>query len=83
LQEAYTAFDAEQKFGVAGIVTEEPAECISGLILQGVKKLNECAAFGTRCTPEHPLGATMVSTEGACAAYYRYRKPSPAGASHG
>ncbi len=46
---------------------------ISGLILQGIKKPSECPAFGTKCTPEHPLGATMVSTEGACSAYYRYR----------
>ncbi len=73
LREPYTRFDAEQKFGVAARTTEESSECISGLILQGLKKPNECAAFGTRCTPEHPLGATMVSSEGACAAYYRYR----------
>ena len=53
---------------------DEPAECISGLHLQGLKKPHECPAFGTRCTPEHPLGATMVSSEGACAAYYRYRR---------
>ncbi|MCM8775003.1 MAG: hydrogenase formation protein HypD, partial [Candidatus Omnitrophica bacterium] len=53
---------------------EESSECISGLILQGLKKPNECPAFGVRCTPEHPLGATMVSSEGACQAYYRYRK---------
>ncbi|MFM6205728.1 MAG: hydrogenase formation protein HypD, partial [Planktothrix sp.] len=49
-------------------------ECISGEILQGIKKPHECSAFGTRCTPEHPLGAPMVSSEGACAAYYRYRQ---------
>ena len=52
----------------------EPPECISGVILQGVKKPHDCPAFGGKCTPEHPLGATMVSTEGACAAYYRYRR---------
>ena len=52
----------------------EPAECIAGLVLQGLKKPHECPAFGTRCTPEHPLGATMVSSEGACAAYYRHRR---------
>ena len=74
LSERYAAFDAEQRFGVAGQRVEEPAECISGLVLQGVKKPHECHAFGTRCTPEHPLGATMVSNEGACAAYYRYRR---------
>jgi hydrogenase expression/formation protein HypD len=70
----YAQFDAERRFGVAGDATEEPSECISGLILQGIKKPRECPAFGTRCTPDHPLGATMVSSEGACAAYYRYRR---------
>ncbi|HLX94335.1 MAG TPA: hydrogenase formation protein HypD [Verrucomicrobiae bacterium] len=74
LSEAYTAFDAGKKFGVAEHHVEEPAECISGLVLQGLKKPHECSAFGTKCTPEHPLGATMVSSEGACAAYYRYRR---------
>ena len=76
LGEAYTAFDAGKKFGVAEHHVEEPAECISGLVLQGLKKPHECSAFGTKCTPEHPLGATMVSSEGACAAYYRYRRRS-------
>ncbi len=81
LSEAYAAFDAEKKFGLAGREVEEPAECLSGLVLQGLKKPHECPAFGTRCTPEHPLGATMVSSEGACAAYYRYRRPeAPAAA---
>ncbi|MBI5817978.1 MAG: hydrogenase formation protein HypD [Verrucomicrobia bacterium] len=70
----YVAFDAEQRFGLADQHVEEPAECISGLVLQGIKKPHDCPAFGTRCTPEHPLGATMVSNEGACAAYYRYRR---------
>jgi hydrogenase expression/formation protein HypD len=74
LREAYRAFDAEQRFGVANRRVEEPAECMSGLVLQGKVKPTECPAFGTRCTPEHPLGATMVSSEGACAAYYRYRR---------
>jgi hydrogenase expression/formation protein HypD len=74
LREKYQAFDAELRFGVRGQAVEEPSECISGLILQGVKKPHECPAFGGRCTPEHPLGATMVSSEGACAAYYRYRR---------
>jgi hydrogenase expression/formation protein HypD len=74
LSEAYAAFDAEKKFGVADHHVEEPAECMSGLVLQGLKKPHECPAFGTRCAPEHPLGATMVSSEGACAAYYRYRR---------
>ena len=74
LSEKYAAFDAEQRFGIAAYTAEESGECISGKILQGVKKPHDCPAFGTRCTPEHPLGATMVSTEGACAAYYRYRR---------
>jgi hydrogenase expression/formation protein HypD len=74
LCEAYADFDAERKFGVAEHQVEEPAECISGLVLQGLKKPHECSAFGAKCTPEHPLGATMVSSEGACAAYYRYRR---------
>jgi hydrogenase expression/formation protein HypD len=69
----YERFNAELRFDVASYTADEPAECISGLVLQGVKKPAECPAFGTRCTPEHPLGATMVSSEGACAAYYRYR----------
>ena len=74
LSDAYAAFDAEKKFGVADHHVEEPAECLSGLVLQGQIKPHECPAFGTQCTPEHPLGATMVSSEGACAAYYRYRR---------
>ncbi|HXR45862.1 MAG TPA: hydrogenase formation protein HypD [Candidatus Limnocylindrales bacterium] len=74
LSEAYAAFDAERKFGVVEYHVAESAECISGLVLQGLKKPHECPAFGTKCTPEHPLGATMVSSEGACAAYYRYRR---------
>lgn len=75
LRGRFRRFDAEQRFGVASIETKEPEECISGLVLQGVKRPNECPAFGTRCTPERPLGATMVSSEGACAAYFRYRRP--------
>ena len=74
LNPGYQDFDAELRFGVAGYAADESSECISGIILQGVKKPHECEAFGTRCTPEHPLGATMVSNEGACAAYYRYRR---------
>jgi hydrogenase expression/formation protein HypD len=74
LQDAYTEFDAEVRFGVAHHTADEPAECISGLILQGIKKPYECSEFSVRCTPEHPLGATMVSSEGACAAYYHYRR---------
>lgn len=74
LTAAYAEFDAESRFGVADQHVDESPECQSGLILQGILKPHECAAFGTRCTPEHPLGATMVSSEGACAAYYRYRR---------
>jgi hydrogenase expression/formation protein HypD len=74
LQEKYSSYDAEMRFGIADHTAEEPAECISGLILQGIKKPEECPAFGGSCTPELPLGATMVSSEGACAAYYHYRK---------
>jgi hydrogenase expression/formation protein HypD len=72
LREAYFRFDAERRFGLAEHRVEEPAECISGLILQGIRKPMECPAFGTRCTPTRPLGAPMVSSEGACAAYYQY-----------
>src|SRR5262245_18125718 len=72
LSRAYAEFDAERRFAVDGVRVCESTECISGLILQGLKKPHECAAFGTRCTPDHPLGATMVSSEGACAAYYNY-----------
>jgi hydrogenase expression/formation protein HypD len=74
LQEQYAGFDAETRFGIAQYTADEPAECMSGLILQGIKKPYECPAFAVRCTPERPLGATMVSSEGACAAYYQYRR---------
>jgi hydrogenase expression/formation protein HypD len=73
LRDEYADFDAEKRFAVENIDTKESPLCISGLVLQGRKKPNECPAFGKECTPEHPLGATMVSSEGACAAYYRYR----------
>lgn len=79
LTEKYKEFDAESKFGLTDRSIEESSECIAGLVLQGVKKPHECPAFGTRCTPEHPLGAPMVSSEGACAAYYRYRRASKDG----
>jgi hydrogenase expression/formation protein HypD len=72
LRPEFRAHDAEQVFAVKEIDTQEPAICISGLVLQGVKKPHDCPAFGKQCTPEHPLGATMVSAEGACAAYYAY-----------
>ncbi len=70
----YQSFDAERRFDVVAESKEESSECISGLVLMGVKKPSDCPAFGKVCTPEHPLGATMVSGEGACAAYYRYRR---------
>lgn len=70
---AYAAFDAAQRFALTGTATSGQTECISGEIMRGVKKPHDCPAFGTRCTPEHPLGAPMVSSEGACAAYHRYR----------
>jgi hydrogenase expression/formation protein HypD len=74
LKSEYAALDAEKRFGLAERSIDEPSVCISGQILQGIRKPHECPAFATACTPEHPLGATMVSTEGACAAYYRYRR---------
>jgi hydrogenase expression/formation protein HypD len=72
LSEAYAGYDAEQRFGISELSVPESSDCISGLVLQGIKKPIDCPAFGSRCTPDHPLGATMVSSEGACAAYYRY-----------
>ncbi len=72
LRPEFDMFNAEKRFDVGKIKTEESALCIAGDILQGLKKPNECPAFGKKCTPEHPLGATMVSSEGACAAYYKY-----------
>ncbi|MGC8782066.1 MAG: hydrogenase formation protein HypD [Anaerolineae bacterium] len=72
LRPAYAAFDAERRFGVADVTAREASICIAGQILQGLKKPHECLAFGKQCTPEHPLGAPMVSSEGACAAYYSY-----------
>jgi len=72
LSDAYSQFDAAKRFTVTGIHTEESPLCRSGEVLQGLIKPNECAAFGQQCTPRNPLGATMVSSEGACAAYYQY-----------
>jgi hydrogenase expression/formation protein HypD len=74
LRPEYAAFDAARRFGVADVRCAESSECVSGLVLLGRKKPTECGAFGTRCTPEAPLGATMVSNEGACSAYYRFRR---------
>jgi hydrogenase expression/formation protein HypD len=74
LRPEFAAYDAEKVFDVGECNAEEPAECISALVLQGLKKPVDCPAFGRRCTPELPLGAPMVSSEGACAAYYQYRR---------
>jgi hydrogenase expression/formation protein HypD len=72
LRDEFLEQDAEYRFDVAAIDTDEPEICIAGQILQGIKKPHDCPAFGTQCDPQHPLGATMVSAEGACAAYYAY-----------
>jgi hydrogenase expression/formation protein HypD len=72
IRKQYRDLDAAERFDVANIHTLEPAECVSGRVLRGLLKPCDCPEFGRRCTPETPLGATMVSTEGACAAYYRY-----------
>jgi hydrogenase expression/formation protein HypD len=72
LRDEYREYDAERRFAVDDIETQEATECISGQILQGLKKPHQCPAFGRECTPLNPLGATMVSSEGACAAYYLY-----------
>jgi len=74
LSERYREYDAEHRFAVTGIRTNESPLCRSGEVLQGLIKPHECAAFGKQCTPRNPLGATMVSSEGACAAYYAYRR---------
>jgi len=74
LKEEFLAFDAERIFELADIRADEPPECVSAEVLLGHKKPTDCTAFGTRCTPEKPLGAPMVSSEGACAAYYQYRR---------
>jgi hydrogenase expression/formation protein HypD len=82
LRDAFAGFDAERRFAIGGLRAEEPAACISGRVLRGVARPTDCAAFGGPCTPEHPLGATMVSSEGACAAYHWYgrrRAAAPAG----
>jgi hydrogenase expression/formation protein HypD len=76
LRESFAAFDAERVFEAGAIAVEEPQECIAALVMQGLKKPVDCSAFGARCTPERPLGASMVSSEGACAAYYAYRRHS-------
>lgn len=74
LRPEFAEFDAERRFDVGQIATQESPLCIAGEILQGLKKPHQCSAYGTLCTPEHPLGAPMVLSEGACAAYYQYGK---------
>jgi hydrogenase expression/formation protein HypD len=74
LAPAYEAFNAERIFDVGHIVQQESEKCIAGEVLQGLKKPGDCPAFAKECKPEHPLGAPMVSSEGACAAYYRFKK---------
>jgi hydrogenase expression/formation protein HypD len=74
ISDRYRAHDADRVFDVGSIATREPDACISGLVLRGVKKPCDCPAFGRACTPATPLGATMVSAEGACAAYYQHRR---------
>jgi hydrogenase expression/formation protein HypD len=78
LRDEYSAFDADRMFDLHQISADEPAECISAMVLQGLRKPTDCPAFAIRCTPSNPLGAPMVSSEGACAAYYRYRRHAPA-----
>jgi hydrogenase expression/formation protein HypD len=70
----YEAFNAERIFDVGHIIQQESEKCIAGEVLQGLKKPGDCPAFAKECKPEHPLGAPMVSSEGACSAYYRYKK---------
>jgi hydrogenase expression/formation protein HypD len=82
LRDAFRDHDAERLFDVGDLETEESTACISGKILRGLKKPHDCPAFGTTCTPASPLGATMVSSEGACAAYYAYGR-TPSGARRG
>lgn len=76
LRPEFAQFDAEQRFDLGGITAVESSECRAGEVLQGLIRPHQCPAFADRCTPQHPLGAPMVSAEGACAAYYRYRRPS-------
>jgi hydrogenase expression/formation protein HypD len=73
LRPEFLPFDAEERFSISDIHTRESPLCIAGQILQGTKKPYQCSAFAKQCSPENPLGATMVSSEGACAAYYQYR----------
>jgi hydrogenase expression/formation protein HypD len=80
LRGAWADFDAPRRFGLAVPEAVPAGDCVSGEIMRGIKRPHDCPAFGTRCTPEHPIGAPMVSSEGACAAYYRYRRQAAASA---
>ena len=82
LRPEYREYDAERLFEVGHIETQESSVCISGQVLRGLKKPHDCPAFGKECTPLMPLGATMVSSEGACAAYYAYGRHLEAGKAH-
>jgi len=73
IREKYSAFDAEKHFTLNNIISKEPEICIAGSVLRGTSRPSDCPAFATSCTPDHPLGAPMVSSEGACAAYYKYK----------
>jgi hydrogenase expression/formation protein HypD len=77
LSEAFADHDAERRFAVGDLTVDEPARCRAGEVLQGLLRPDECECFGTECTPRTPMGATMVSTEGACAAYFQYRRLDP------
>jgi hydrogenase expression/formation protein HypD len=72
LRQEFNEFNAEMRFNVGDIQPQESNLCIAGQIMQGRQKPHDCSAFGNECKPEHPLGATMVSSEGACAAYFKY-----------
>ncbi len=81
LREGFAEFDAERRFPMEVVLPSHASECLAGQVLRGTLKPSQCPAFGLQCTPEHPLGAPMVSSEGACAAYHRYRPtPPPAAA---
>jgi hydrogenase expression/formation protein HypD len=74
LRAEYAGFDAERRFRLSPPRAADSSRCIAGLVLQGVRRPHECPAFASECTPDHPLGAPMVSSEGACAAYYQHRR---------
>jgi hydrogenase expression/formation protein HypD len=82
LRPEWSRFDAAQRFGLPALTIVNPSECHSGEVLSGRIKPPQCPSFGTRCNPESPLGAPMVSSEGACAAYYRYREVASVSAQH-